>query len=161
MAEKLPEKISPDHLKISFTGSGDTRDLRLEATRKWIEILKRDAAIKEFVNQSQVAGGTRYHFEGDASARRYERVAGQAATMLLMDMPSRPDGPAVKNGKPYSAIAHLAEGITAVVGINDYLFNLDYSVPRILCGGRQARPGSYRAAGGQGFQPNDRRARTW
>ena len=129
--EKLPENISPDHLKISFTGSGDTRDLKLEAVGKWIEILKRDAAIKGFVDQSQVAGGMRYHFEGDASARRYERVAGQAATLLLMDMPSRPDGPVVKNGKPYSAIAHLAEGISAVVGINDYLFNLDYSVPRI------------------------------
>ncbi len=75
--EKLPENISPDHLKISFTGSGDTRDLKLEAAGKWIEILKRDEAIKGFVNQSQVAGGTRYHFEGDASARRYERVAGQ------------------------------------------------------------------------------------
>ncbi len=129
--EKLPENISPDHLKISFTGSGDTRDLRLEAAGKWIEILKRDETIKGFVNRSDVAGGTRYHFEGDASARRYERVAGKAATLLLMDMPSRPDGPAVKNGKPYSAIAHLAEGIGAVVGINDYLFNLDYSVPQI------------------------------
>lgn len=129
--EKLPEKITPDHLKISFTGSGDSRDLKLEAAGKWIEILTRDGAIKRFVDQSQVSGGTRSHFEGDASARRYERVAGKAATLLLMDMPSRPDGPAVKNGKPYSAIAHLAEGISAVVGINDYLFNLDYSVPRI------------------------------
>ncbi len=129
--EKLPENISPNHLKISFTGSGDTRDLKLEAAGKWIDILKRDETIKRFVNQSPVSGGNRYHFEGDASARRYERVAGKAATMLLMDMPSRPDGPVVKNGKPYSAIAHLAEGIAAVVGINDYLFNLDYSVPRI------------------------------
>ena len=129
--EKLPENISPDRLKISISGSGETRNLKLEAAGKWIEILKRDEAIKEFVNQSQVTGGTRFHFEGDASARRYERVAGNAATRLLMDMPSRPDGPVVKNGKPYSAIAHLAEGISAVVGINDYLFNLDYSVPRI------------------------------
>ena len=129
--EKLPENISPDHLKISFMGSGETRDLRLKAAGKWIEVLKRDETIKGFVNRSEVAGGTRYHFEGDASARRYERVAGQATTLLLMDMPSRPDGPVVKNGKPYSAIAHLAEGIGAVVGINDYLFNLDYSVPRI------------------------------
>jgi tRNA threonylcarbamoyl adenosine modification protein YjeE len=129
--EKLPENISPDCLKISFTGSGNTRDLRLEAAGKWTEILKRDEAIKGFVNQSQVAGGTRSHFEGDASARRYERVAGNVATPLLMDMPSRPDGPVVKNGKPYSAIAHLAEGISAVVGVNDYLFNLDYSVPQI------------------------------
>ena len=78
-----------------------------------------------------MAGGTRSHFEGDASARGYERIAADAATMLLMDMPSRPDGPVVKNGKPYSAIAHLAEGIGAVVGINDYLFDLDYSVPKI------------------------------
>ena len=130
--EKLPENISPDHLKISFTGSGDTRDLKLEAAGKWIEILKRDDAIKGFVDQSQMTGGTRYHFEGDASARRYERLAGKAATLLLMDMPSRPDGPVVKNGKPYSAIAHLAEGISAVVGINDYLFNLDYSVPQVF-----------------------------
>jgi len=129
--EKLPENISPDRLKISISGSGETRNLKLEATGKWIELLKRDEAIKGFVDQSQVTGGTRFHFEGDASARRYERVAGNAATLLLMDMPSRPDGPVVKNGKPYSAIAHLAEGISAVVGINDYLFNLDYSVPRI------------------------------
>lgn len=129
--EKLPENISPNYLKISFTGSGDSRDLKLEAAGKWIEILKRDEAIKGFVNQTQAAGGTRYHFEGDASARRYERIAGNAATLLLMDMPSRPDGPAVKNGKSYSAIAHLAEGISAVVAINDHLFNLDYSVPRI------------------------------
>lgn len=129
--EKLAGNTSPDHLKISFTGTGDTRDLKLEAAGKWIEVLKRNEAIKGFVDQSEVAGGTRSHFEGDASARRYERVAGNAATLLLMDMPSRPDGPVVKNGKPYSAIAHLAEGIAAVVGINDYLFNLDYSVPRI------------------------------
>ena len=129
--EKLPENISPDCLKISFSGSGKTRDLKLEAAGKWIEILNRDEAIHGFVNQSQVSGGTRYHFEGDASARRYERIAGNAATMLLMDMPSRPDGPVVRNGKTYSAIAHLAEGIGAVVAINDYLFNLDYSVPRV------------------------------
>jgi N-acetylmuramate 1-kinase len=129
--EKLPESISPDRLKIVFSGSGEARDLKLEATGKWVEILKRDEAIQGFMDQSQASGGTREHFEGDASARRYERVASNAATMLLMDMPSRPDGPAVRNGKTYSAIAHLAEGIGAVVAINDYLFNLDYSVPRI------------------------------
>jgi N-acetylmuramate 1-kinase len=129
--EKFPENISPDRLKISISGSGEARDLKLEAAGRWIEILKRDAAITGFVDQSQVSGGIRYHFEGDASARRYERIAGNAATMLLMDMPNRPDGPVVRNGKTYSAIAHLAEGIGAVVAINDYLFSLDYSVPRV------------------------------
>ncbi len=78
-----------------------------------------------------MTGGIRYFFEGDASARRYERIETSASMMLLMDMPSRPDGPVVRNGKSYSAIAHLAEGISAVVAINDYLFSLDYSAPAI------------------------------
>ena len=46
-------------------------------------------------------------------------------------VPNRPDGPVVRNGKSYSAIAHLAEGIGAVVAINDYLFSLDYSASAI------------------------------
>ena len=129
--ENLDETFSPDCLKISFSGSGGTRDLRLEATGKWIEILRRNGTINGFLSRSQMAGGIRSFFEGDASARRYERITAGTSTMLLMDMPSRPDGPAVRNGKTYSAIAHLAEGISAVVAINDYLFNLNYSVAKI------------------------------
>ena len=129
--ENLTENIFSDCLKISFSGSGGTRDLRLEAVGKWIEILRRNETINGFVNQSSMTGGTRYFFEGDASARRYERIETSASTMLLMDMPSRPDGPVVGNGKSYSAIAHLAEGIGAVVAINDYLFSLNYSSPAI------------------------------
>jgi tRNA threonylcarbamoyl adenosine modification protein YjeE len=129
--ENLNENISSDYLKMSFSGSGDSRDLRLEAVGKWIEILKRNEAINGFVSLSPMTGGTRYFFEGDASARRYERIETSASTMLLMDMPSRPDGPVVRNGKSYSAIAHLAEGISAVAAINDYLFSLDYSAPAI------------------------------
>ena len=129
--ENLDETFSPDCLKISFSGSGDARDLRLEATGKWIEILRRNETIKGFLNRSQMAGGIRSFFEGDASARRYERITTGTSTMLLMDMPSRSDGPIVRHGKTYSAIAHLAEGIGAVVAINDYLFNLNYSAAKI------------------------------
>ena len=129
--ENLDNAVSPDCLKISFLGSGEARDLRLEATGKWIEILKRNETINGFVSRSQMAGGMRSFFEGDASARRYERIEASASTMLVMDMPSRPDGPIVRNGKTYSAIAHLAEGIGAVVAINDYLFNLHYSAAKI------------------------------
>ena len=129
--ENLDEAVSSDRLKISFSGTGGSRDLRLEATGKWIEIFKRNETINGFVRQSPMAGGIRYFFEGDASARRYERIETSASTMLLMDMPSRPDGPVVRNGKSYSAIAHLAEGIRAVVAINDYLFDLDYSASKI------------------------------
>ena len=47
-----------------------------------------------------------------------------------MDMPARPDGPPVKNGKPYSAIAHLAEDIRAVIAVNGVLVERGYSAPR-------------------------------
>ena len=90
--ENLYENISPDCLKISFSGSGGTRDLRLEATGKWIEILRRNGTINGFLSRSQMAGGIRSFFEGDASARRYERITTGTSTMLLMDMPSRSDG---------------------------------------------------------------------
>jgi hypothetical protein len=129
--ERLHENIPPDSLKIAFSGSGETRDLRLDATGKWVDVLKRNEAINRFVDQSGMRGGTRYFFEGDASVRRYERIVAGPSMALLMDMPSRPDGPIVKDGKTYSAIAHLAEGIGAVVAINDYLFNLNYSAAKI------------------------------
>jgi hypothetical protein len=129
--ERLRKNISPDCLEISFSGSGDVRDIKFVATGKWVKILKRDELINGFVDQSEMNGGTRYFFEGDASFRRYERIVTATSTMLLMDMPSRPDGPVVRNGKSYSAIAHLAEGIGAVVAINDYLFDLDYSASKI------------------------------
>ena len=47
-----------------------------------------------------------------------------------MDMPARPDGPPVKNGKPYSAIAHLAEDIRAVIAVNAVARRRGYSAPR-------------------------------
>ena len=49
---------------------------------------------------------------------------------ILMDMPARPDGPPVRNGKPYSAIAHLAEDIRAVIAVNGVLVERGYSAPR-------------------------------
>ena len=48
--------------------------------------------------------------QGDASTRAYERlVKPTGETAILMISPPRPDGPPVRRGKPYSAIAKLAE----------------------------------------------------
>ena len=71
----------------------------------------------------------RSFLEGDASFRRYERLNRGGHSYVLMDMAARPDGPIVKHGKPYSAIAHLAEDIRAVLAVNAYLESLGYSAP--------------------------------
>jgi aminoglycoside/choline kinase family phosphotransferase len=49
-----------------------------------------------------------------------------------MDMPPRPDGPPVRDGKPYSAIAHLAEDVRAVVALNTGLRARGFSAPEIF-----------------------------
>jgi N-acetylmuramate 1-kinase len=129
--ERLPTRMSADCLHITISGSDEIRHMRITASGSWEVLLARNNAINGFVENSTFRGGVRSFLEGDASSRRYEGVFCGEACALLMDMPKRPDGPIVKDNKPYSAIAHLAESISAVVGINDFLFKLGFSVPEI------------------------------
>ena len=50
---------------------------------------------------------------------------------ILMNAPRRPDGPPVRDGKPYSAIAHLAEDVRPFVAMADALRALGFSAPEI------------------------------
>jgi N-acetylmuramate 1-kinase len=52
--------------------------------------------------------------------------------MVLMNAPPRPDGPPVRDGKPYSAIAHLAEDIVPYVAVAIGLRDRNLSAPEIL-----------------------------
>jgi aminoglycoside/choline kinase family phosphotransferase len=54
------------------------------------------------------------------------------ATAVLMISPPRPDGPPIRMGKSYSAIAHLAESVDAFVAMDRGLRSLGYSAPEIL-----------------------------
>jgi hypothetical protein len=129
--EKLPSPPSPDCLTIELAGKGSTRTATLTPTGSWNDILAHNDTIETFLGGSKWAGAQRFFFEGDASSRRYERLHRDDAQAILMDMPARPDGPPVKDGKPYSRIAHLAEDIRSVIAVNDYLVSVGYSAPRI------------------------------
>jgi hypothetical protein len=52
--------------------------------------------------------------------------------VILMNAPPRPDGPPVKNGLPYSTIAHLAENMRPYVAIARYLREKGFSTPEII-----------------------------
>ena len=72
------------------------------------------------------------YLQGDASPRRYARlrkVDGRRA--ILMDSPRQPDGPPVRDGLPYSQIAHLAEDVSAFVAVGLELKRSGFSVPEI------------------------------
>ena len=127
--ELLPVGLSPDVLTLCFSGSGEVRGIDMVAEGAWVSALQRDAQIEAFLGSA----ATRHFLEGDASARRYEWLEDEGGSNpLLMDMPTRPDGPPVRHGKPYSAIAHLAEGLPAVVAMNGVLGERGYSAPKVL-----------------------------
>lgn len=131
--ERQTGVLTPDHLHIILSGRGESRSASLQASGAWANALMRDQDLQQFLATTPHAQSQRYFFEGDASSRRYERiVAADNAMALLMDMPQRPDGPPVKDGRPYSQIAHLAENITSVVAINTCLVSKGYSAPRIF-----------------------------
>jgi hypothetical protein len=49
-----------------------------------------------------------------------------------MNAPRRPDGPPVRDGKPYSAIAHLAEDVVPYVAVATGLRDRNLSAPTIM-----------------------------
>ena len=55
--------------------------------------------------------------QGDASTRIFERLTLDDQIHVLMNAPPQPDGPPVRDGKPYSAIAHLAENTIPYVAL--------------------------------------------
>ncbi len=128
-----PDRLGPvswqNFLTIDISGKGQTRNLRMSGQGTWAAALQRNAAIRTFIESTEWAGASRIFFEGDASFRRYETLHRGKARVILMDMPARPDGPPVKDGKPYSAVAHLAEDIRAVIAVNRQLCKMGYSAP--------------------------------
>lgn len=74
------------------------------------------------------------HLQGDASTRSYARLTRDGETALLMDAPHRPDGPPVRDGKPYSRIARLADDdmLRPFVAIGGALSASGLSVPEVI-----------------------------
>lgn len=129
--DRMTGLLSDDTLSLNFSGKGEHRTVEITAHGRWIDALNRNAIIQAFLADTNWKDATRIFFEGDASSRRYETLIQNKKKMILMDMPQRPDGPAIKDGKPYSAIAHLAEGMSSVITVNQQLSSFGYSAPRI------------------------------
>ncbi|MGC6534868.1 MAG: tRNA (adenosine(37)-N6)-threonylcarbamoyltransferase complex ATPase subunit type 1 TsaE [Parvibaculales bacterium] len=92
----------------------------------------RDADIAGFLRTAGWAEAERHPLAGDASTRRYERLKQNDQSAVLMDWLARPDGPAVYDGKPYSAVVHLAEAMPAYCRMVDWLRAHDIAAPALL-----------------------------
>ena len=98
----------------------------------------RIATIRMFLSRSSFGGASRHYMQGDASTRAYELLIRDGASFVLMNSPKRPDGPPVRDGKPYSAIAHLAENVTPFIAMAAALRARGFSAPAIVAADRDA-----------------------
>ncbi len=134
--------LPADRLDIAFTLSpqhGETfRQARVTGYGTLAARAEHIAAIRSFLNRSGFASATRRHMQGDASTRAYERLTLDGKSAILMNSPLRPDGPPVRDGKPYSAIAHLAENVTPFIAMAQALRERGFSAPAIITADREA-----------------------
>lgn len=111
------------------------RTLTLRSSERNRLRLERAFQIRSFLasNGWNEPGSHLAYLQGDASQRRYARLRNAAGDgAILMDSPRQADGPPVRDGKPYSQIAHLAEDVRAFVAIGDALHKSGFSSPVIL-----------------------------
>ena len=122
-------------IRLAESDGGARRDVLITATGPAAARIARLRLVDEFLNRSlgpDACAGTRVaYLQGDASARAYARISGPGGAAIVMDSPRMPDGPAVRDGLPYSRIAHLAEDVRPFVAIAGLLDCAGFSVPRV------------------------------
>lgn len=89
------------------------------------------AALRRFLDQSGYGDARRERMPGDASTRSYARLHRDGIVSILMNSPRRPDGPAIHDGKSYSAAVHLAEDVRPWVALANGLRAQGFSAPLI------------------------------
>ena len=128
--------LPPDRLDIGLTLApalgAEVRNVRCVGYGGFAPRAERIAQIRVFLDQAGFGEAYRIRMQGDASTRIFERLTRDDRTAVLMNAPRRPDGPPVRDGKPYSAIAHLAEDIVPYVAMAAGLRELGLSAPEIL-----------------------------
>jgi N-acetylmuramate 1-kinase len=112
-------------LKLEF------RHARVTGYGKLGPRVDRMATVRQFISQSGYSGALRAKLKGDASTRIYERLVLGDKHAILMNSPRRPDGPPVRDGKPYNAIAHLADNVMPFVAMANGLRQHGFSSPEI------------------------------
>ncbi|HEX2725694.1 MAG TPA: tRNA (adenosine(37)-N6)-threonylcarbamoyltransferase complex ATPase subunit type 1 TsaE, partial [Beijerinckiaceae bacterium] len=120
------------HLELAPADGPDMRIATLRASGSLASRFAQARALRGLLYDAGWADGRRIAMQGDASTRAYERlVKPSGETAVLMISPPRPDGPPVRRGKPYSAIARLAESVHAFVAMDKGLRALGFSAPHI------------------------------
>jgi N-acetylmuramate 1-kinase len=135
-ADRASGLLPPDRLDITFTLApqlgAEVRNVRYTGYGTFAPRVERMVSLRAFLDEAGLAEAARRRMQGDASTRIFERLTVDGRTVILMNAPPHPDGPPVRDGKPYSAIAHLAENTIPFVAMAAGLRERDFSAPAIM-----------------------------
>ena len=134
--ERAGELLPADRIDIALShrvalGSG-ARAAHITGHGAGAARVSRLAALRDFLDETGYAAARRLRMPGDASTRSYARLVRDERSVILMNAPKRPDGPAIFDGKSYSAAVHLAEDVKPFVAMAQGLRAHGVSAPAIL-----------------------------
>jgi N-acetylmuramate 1-kinase len=133
--ERAPSALPEDRIDIALShrpALGSTaRAAEITGYGKAAAQVARLRALRQFLDDAGYADAGRRRMPGDASTRSYARLVRDDGVVILMNSPLRPDGPAVYDGKSYSAAVHLAEDVKPFVAIDNGLRARGFSAPSI------------------------------
>src|SRR5471032_304952 len=134
-------QLPPNRLDVALTLSpqqGENfRHARITGYGTFAARAERIAVIRRFLTRNGFGLANRQFMQGDASTRAYERLTLEGNSYILMNSSRRPDGPIIRDGKPYSAIAHLAEDVTPFIAMALALRERGFSAPAIMAADRE------------------------
>lgn len=128
----LPDDRIDITLAVSAKGDEERRVAHLVGRGRATKRVDRLGAMLDFLDHAGFANEPRMRIAGDASSRSYERIWQRDQRLILMNAPPQPDGPPVKRGLPYSAIAHLAEDVKPFVAMAKALRGRGLSAPKVV-----------------------------
>ncbi|MCW4115132.1 tRNA (adenosine(37)-N6)-threonylcarbamoyltransferase complex ATPase subunit type 1 TsaE [Aurantimonas sp. MSK8Z-1] len=119
-------------LRVALEIEGDGRRATITGDDAPMQRLSRSLAIRAFLERSGIPVANRRRFQNDASPRRYETVERDGRTAIVMDAPRLPAGVPVRDGLPYTRVAHIAEDVLPFVALATALRERGFAAPRIF-----------------------------
>jgi hypothetical protein len=133
--ERAKDALGADRIDIALSQDAalgpSARSVEITGYGKAATQVARLKALREFLAGAGYLDAKRQRMPGDASTRSYARLIRDDGVVILMNSPRRPDGPAVYDGKSYSAAVHLAEDVRPWVAISGGLRTRGFSAPEI------------------------------
>jgi tRNA threonylcarbamoyl adenosine modification protein YjeE len=133
--ERAPDALPADRIDLAFSHrpafGSSARAVEITGYGKAAAQVERLNALRNFLSDAGFMDAERERMPGDASTRSYARLVQDDDTAILMNSPRRPDGPAIYDGKSYSAAVHLAEDVKPFVAIANGLRRHGFSAPAI------------------------------